>query len=369
MSRRTEDEYAPVEVSPPGLTLEETLGERCMSQAQLAERTGRPRKTINEIIKGRAAITPETAIQLERVLGIPASFWNERQKQFEESRARNQAHLELTASAEWPKCFPFAQMARQGWISRASSGVAKVEALLRFFQVGSPQEWAKVYGAPRMGTTFRQSKSFRTDPYALSAWIRKGEIGVSELHCGAFDRRGFRGALVEVRRLVRDLPDDFASKLVERCASAGVAVVFVPLIKGVHAWGATRWLPGGRAMLLLSLRGRYEDVFWFSFFHEAAHLLLHDKREVFVEDTGHRPDGAEDEADTFARDYLVSPALWVPFVRTGPAFSAEAVRAFARAADTSAGVVVGRLQHERLIPPSHLNGLRRKADYAEPGAS
>jgi HTH-type transcriptional regulator/antitoxin HigA len=366
MSDRIENEYAPVEVSAPGLTLEEALEERCMSQAQLAERMGRPRKTINEIIKGRAAMTPETAIQLERVLGIPASFWNERQRQFDESRAHNRAHQELTGSTEWPRRFPYSQMARLGWVPRARSSVGKSEALLRFLQLGSPEEWAAVYGAPRMGTAFRQSQAFKNDPYALSAWIRKGEIGASALRCGTFDRRAFKAALMEVRCLVRDLPGDFATKLVERCAPAGVAVVFVPLVKGVHAWGATRRLPGDRALLLLSLRGRYEDVFWFSLFHEAAHLLLHGKQEVFVEETGYESLGAEAEADSFARDFLISPALWDSFVRPRHVFSTEAVNTFARKADIAAGVVVGRLQHEKLIPRSHLNGLRRKIDFGEP---
>ena len=53
--------------------------------AELAESTGRPRKTINEIIAGKAEITAETALQLERVLGIPASFWNNLERNYQES--------------------------------------------------------------------------------------------------------------------------------------------------------------------------------------------------------------------------------------------------------------------------------------------
>jgi len=79
------NQYCPDEVSPPGETLLEVLEERGITQAELAERTGRPRKTINEIIKGKAAITPETALQLERVLGVAASFWNARETRFRDS--------------------------------------------------------------------------------------------------------------------------------------------------------------------------------------------------------------------------------------------------------------------------------------------
>ena len=61
---------------PPGDVLLEALEERSMTQAELAGRMGRPLKTINEIVKANAAITPDTAIQLERALGVSAQFWN-----------------------------------------------------------------------------------------------------------------------------------------------------------------------------------------------------------------------------------------------------------------------------------------------------
>lgn len=82
MSNECQNQYVPDYVSPPGETLQEILEERGISQAELAERTGRPKKTISEIINGKAAITPKTALQLERVLGVSASFWNNREKQF-----------------------------------------------------------------------------------------------------------------------------------------------------------------------------------------------------------------------------------------------------------------------------------------------
>ncbi len=72
MSNPIQNQYTPDVVSPPGETLLEILEDRGMSQAELAERTGRPKKTINEIIKGKAALTPETAIQL-------SAFWARRQ--------------------------------------------------------------------------------------------------------------------------------------------------------------------------------------------------------------------------------------------------------------------------------------------------
>jgi HTH-type transcriptional regulator/antitoxin HigA len=360
MNARIENEYVPTTVSPPGVTLEEALKERDMSQAEFAERTGRPKKTINEIVRGQSAITPETAIQFERVLGIPASFWNSRQQHFDESIAWMQAERNLLKHVGWQKNFPVSHMVRHGWIPRTHAPVEKLEALLRFFRIGSPDEWEGTLTALRMGTAFRKSRAFQTNRFALSAWLRRGEIEASEMDCEPFDRNVFEGSLKLARGLTRSLAERFDDELVRLCARAGVALVFVPLIKGVHAWGATRWLPGKRAMILLSLRGKFEDLFWFSFFHEAAHILLHGKGDVFVEEIGGRGDGAEREADLFARDFLIHPSLWNTFMESNRSFSESVVLAFASVAGVSPGIVAGRLQHEGLIERSKMNDLRRK---------
>ncbi len=79
--------YAPEEISPPGETLRDLLEEKGITQAELATRMGRPRKTIHEIIAGKAAITHETALQLGLVTGVAAGFWNARERRYRSYRA------------------------------------------------------------------------------------------------------------------------------------------------------------------------------------------------------------------------------------------------------------------------------------------
>src|SRR2546428_9503399 len=88
MASMLQNEYYPDYVSPPGETLLETLEAIGMSQAELAKRMGCPVKTINEIIEKKAPITTETALQLEQVLHVPASFWLKREQHYRESLAR-----------------------------------------------------------------------------------------------------------------------------------------------------------------------------------------------------------------------------------------------------------------------------------------
>ncbi len=361
MSTEIKNEYTPEIITFPGVTLAEALEERSMSQAELSERTGRPRKTINEIIKGRTAITPETAIQLERVLGIPASFWNNRQRQFDESMARAQAMKKLRKHVDWLDNFPVAQMVKLGWMEKRESRVGQLERLLSFFSIGSPDEWEKACRAPWIETAFRESSVFETNFFALSAWLRKGEIDASSIDCSPFEKTAFKKTLEDIRIFVRDTPKGIDTIITQKCAESGVAVVFVPLIKGVHAWGATRWISPRKAILILSLRGKLEDIFWFTFYHEAAHLLLHGKRDIFVEGIKAHGD-READADSFAGDFLIPGTSWKLFMNSNQVITSDIVEEFACGIGISPAVVVGRLQHEKRIPNSQLNELRKRID-------
>ena len=356
------NQYVPDVVSPPGGTLEDMLEERGMSQAELAERTGRPKKTINEILKGKAAITPETALQLELVLGAPAAFWNQRERDYRAYLARKDEDDRLCGWAKWQQCFPLRDMIKHGWLPDVSTRADKVRALLRFFEVASPEQWQEVHAARQVN--FRKSQAYEADEAALSVWLARAEHLASEIPCQGFDKKGFRDALLEIRGLTNAPIRDAVSAAVSKCAAVGVAVALVPEVKGCRASGATRWLSADKALLQLSLRYKTNDHFWFTFFHEAGHILLHGKREVFLESNGHGDDDLHDDdddleraANKFAADLLIPPKDVERLRRLAPKTS-HAIRAFARSIGIAPGIVVGRLQHDKLLPYTHCNNLK-----------
>ena len=121
MAEHHTNQYAPDSVSLPGQTLQEVLEDRQMTQAELAERMGRPKKTVNEIIQGKAAVTPETALQLERVLGVPAGFWNNLERNYREFLARKEEEERLAASTDWLRKLPVREMVKLGWVEKRLS--------------------------------------------------------------------------------------------------------------------------------------------------------------------------------------------------------------------------------------------------------
>lgn len=362
MSELLKNQYLPDSVSPPGETLSELLNTRGMSQAELAGRTGRPVKTINEIIKGKTAITAETALQFELVLGVPASFWNNREQQYRETIAKKRETDSLTTQVNWLDKIPHKVMVEKGWIPKADNKIQLIQHLLTFFSVASPRSWDDLWGGAQV--SFRQSATLKSDPGAVAAWLRKGELEALKVPSEEFDSNRFKETLRRIRGMTRELPRNFGSIVVAECSKAGVRVVFVPELPRTCTWGATRWLSQSNALIQLSLRYKTDDHLWFTFFHEAAHILLHGKRTVIVETEDLTKDEKELEADSFAREWLIPEAEYRKFRRLDSR-SCAAISRFAYDLGIAPGIVVGRLQYDGLLARTNCNHLKKHVGWGD----
>jgi addiction module HigA family antidote len=362
MVKNKREGFCPNYAVPPGETLEETLRAMDMTQAELAQRTGRPKKTINEIVKGKAAITPETALQFERALGIRASFWNNLERNYRETLARLKEEKALRSQEEYLQELPISTLEKAGWIPKKKSAVEKLQAFLNFFGVAGIKEWKARWMRPQ--AAYHKAAAFRSNPAMVAAWLRLGEIEASKVSCKSYSANSFRASLGDLRKITVAAPNIFESKMKERCAASGVALLFVPELPGTHVYGATRWLNSNKALIQLSLRGKSDDHLWFAFFHEAAHILLHGKKEVFIEqqpdtkDGGDAIDEKEKAANQFAGEFLIPGKEYNAFLQKED-FSLAAITGFAKELGIAPGIVVGRLQHDRMIAFSQGNSLKK----------
>lgn len=369
-----QNEYFPDYAIPPGDTLSETLELLGMTQADLARRMGRPRKTINEIIQGKAAITPETALQLELVLGTPASFWNNLEQQYQETLARIAENGRLDQQADWLRKFPVADMCRKQWVSQEDNSIKQTYTLLGFFGVASVQQYDEIWDATFAQVNFRQSAARAINREATAAWLRKGELEAQAIHCTPYHAPGFRSVLEQVRPLTVKAIEDVWQLVMEKCAAAGVAIVTTPELPNTGIWGVSRWLNPQKALIQLSLRYKSDDQFWFSFFHEAGHILQHGKSKLYIRllDEGKKSDETmsqeEEQANRFAADFLIPPAELRRFLRGDRRhISKDRVLQFADELRVAPGIVVGRLQHDGYLSLKNLNGLKRRLRWSEQG--
>jgi plasmid maintenance system antidote protein VapI/Zn-dependent peptidase ImmA (M78 family) len=345
----------------PGETIREILEDRAISQVDFATRLGRSEKFVSQLVNGKAPLTYETAVELERVLGVPATFWNRSEATYRGLLARQQQVAESDERAEWARSFPVREMADKGFIARKTSPAEQTEELLSFFGVSSIDAYWDYWGSPKR-LAARMSTAYDADTPAVTAWLRAGERAAEKVRTEPYDETTFRAVLTELRTASRLSPDTWLPLMIERCASAGVAVVFVPDLPKTRCHAVSWWASRTRAVIQLGLRYTTDDQVWFSFFHEAGHLLLDDRGRSRISDLdGGGP--SEDRANAFAADFLVPSAEYAAFMSRGRPSTAQ-VLAFAEARGVAPSIVVGRLQRDGVIPYTWMNALKTKVEWA-----
>lgn len=360
----TNTPFLPDWLSPPGETISDIAEERGWSQGELARRLSYTEKHLSLLIHGKVPLTVDAAQRLERVLGGTAEFWLTREAKYQQHKARLESEERCAKEVGWLDKMPVKELMDCGAIPRMrNDGKNKpkiVEACLRFFGVQSSAAWEKHYASMQMA--FRRTRTEQSDVAAISAWLRLGELKAEALSLPGYDRAAFESALRDIRTLTRKDPGEFWPAMQQQLHEAGVLLVMVPSIPKAHVSGIARWL-NKRPMIQLSLYGKLNDRFWFSFFHEAAHLLLHasnkeEKSSIFLDDLGatYADDPKEHEANEWARDWLIPPehaeALrWLN--------RKEEIIDFADQLNIHPGIVVGRLQHEGIIDYRWFNDLKQ----------
>ena len=356
--------FQPDYAVPPGWVLEERLEANGISQAEFARRCGRSPKFISDIIAGKAPVEAKTALQFEKVLGVSANIWLGIEKRYRLHLMREAEAREAEESAEWARGFPVSELVKRGAIHSATSAGGKVTELLRFFGVASVEAWKNRYKA--VAVAFRHSPSFKSNDFALAAWLRLVEIEAETQTIDEFDRPAFAMALKGIRQLTRaEIPQalEDARKL---CNDAGVALVLVKPLPGARLSGAAWWLTPRKPVIALSARHKSDDHLWFSLFHEAAHIMLHSKKDVFVDGPNGDADAEEAEANEWAARFLLPQSAWNRFVASGEYRTGDAICGFAAEHEVAPGIIVGRLQHEERLPwNSRLNQLKVRLEWRD----
>ena len=317
-----------------------------MSIKEFAVRVSKPEKTIFAVINGSSSITTEMAVSFETVTRIPASFWLRKQQMYDEYMVRKKREEDATAAIAWMKLFPYAVMVNRGWITATKIAEEKVRYLFEFFGVSTEKAWEDYYLNKALKVAFRISLSSAKDPHAMSVWLRQGELQAAAQSLAVpFDEKKLRSTLPAMKQLMIDNPTDFFHQLQALCNSCGVVLIATETLPKAPINGATRWINNTP---VIQLSGRYKgyDNLWFNFFHEVGHILLHGKKDIFLEqdDVEGQNEAKEKEADKFASEILLSSADERDFLQNS-VFSETTILDAAKKYHTHPSILVGRLKH------------------------
>ena len=336
--------------TPPGATIKEQLDDRGMTQKEFAVRMDMSEKHISKLINGEVHLTPSVAFRLESVLGIPASFWNNLEARYQEKKIMAEEENAMDADIELSKQMPYAEMVKLGWIEATRIATERVINLRRYFEVS---RLGVIEQLLIPGIAYRRLSATDRSSYMLAVWAQKARVEARTIPVSPLNIQRLHDIVPQIRQLTLEDPKTFSPKLVEWFAECGIAMVVLPHMKGSFLHGAS-FYDGNKVVMGLTVRNHDADRFWFSLFHEVDHVL-----------EGHigQPDGPtdedEDQANIFAANTLIPPQDYQSFVHRGQ-FSENSVRRFADTIGVDPGIVVGRLQNDRIILHSQMNSMKKQ---------
>ncbi len=347
----------------PGETVREALEYSGLSQADLSERTQISEKTISLILNGQQPVTPETALKLERVLGLSYDLLVGMQAQYEadEFRLAEQQRLEEEVSF-LPQFSCFSELVKLGYVEAVKEPTRKVEELLKFFGVNSLGSVPTVFAA-----AWKKSDKHTISNESLAAWLHIGKIESLKREVQDYDAEKLKENIVKMRALTKEKAEVFAPALVDLCAEAGIVLIFTPHLKNTRVNGAARWLTPKKALVQVSLYYKYADIFWFTLFHELGHILKHSKKMSFVDDLSNpEVNEMEEQANKFAQQIIVPPEKEKEFTilktQLDTSNVKEKIIGFSKQIDIDPGIIAGRVGREmdawRFVSP-----LRRKLEF------
>ena len=338
---------------PPGETIKEQLSFRGMSQKEFAIRMSLTEKHVTNLLKGRVQLTSNVAMRLESVLGVPAIFWENLESLYREALIKVEEENQMEADAEIAKNLPYSDMVKYDWISSSKNPYEKVYNLRKFFEVSRLQ----LIDDPAINhIACRRFASGEKNDYALLAWAQKAKLEARNCETKEINISGLKKAIPDIRSMSTLPPEVFCPKLIKLFNDNGIALIFLPHIKSSALHGAS-FYDGKKIVVGLTIRRKYADIFWFSLFHEIAHIIY-----GHIGQSNGTSDNDEKEADSFARETLI-PSEELRFLVNNSALNIDTLNKFAGRIGVDVGILVGRLQHDGIIKYSQFNDLKTKYEF------
>ncbi|HEY5953775.1 MAG TPA: ImmA/IrrE family metallo-endopeptidase [Terrimicrobiaceae bacterium] len=292
---------------------------------------------VSEVLAGKRSLSLAMMRNLVK-LGIPAEVLLQEQG----------ASLPSDAALQQGHHFPIAEMVKRGWFAGFQGTVAEaksqLEDLLNRF-VGTLGPNALI---PAMNRQHVRDGSTQ-DEHALTAWrIRVATLALRETLPAYKPGAVTRDFLRELARLSYLDSGPLLAK--EFLNKNGIHLICEPHLPKTHLDGAALRLPDGSPVVALTLRFDRLDNFWFTLFHELAHVALHlyeaDVDAFFddLTDDG-KKDKGEKEADKLASESLIPESEWkaARLKKNSPTGN---VVAFAEKLRISPAIPAGRARYE-----------------------
>lgn len=350
VNKKENNDFMPSVAIAPGETIKENMKFLGMNQRELASRLDITTKHLSNIINGKVPITNETALKLENVIGPSAQFWMNLETNYGLAKTRLEEKEKLDGDLNILKDIPYNEMNKNGWVKDTRNRKERVLNLRKFFGVSNLESIKSSYAV-----AFRKHKEINEiSDYGVLAWLREAELEGLSIELDKFNKVKLKNYIPKFRELTLKNSQNFFPEMASLCAECGVSLVLIPYVPKTYICGATIWR-NNNPIIALSMKGKKADIFWFTFFHEVAHLLEHSEKQFHI---NYETDKEEDEADNEARNYLITKEQYEKFIKNDNYNDMGEITKYSKKIGIAPYILVGRLQHDGYIGRNQYNELR-----------
>lgn len=353
-------EYNDITAFHPGYYVAEVIEDMGITQEEFAARLNTTAKTVSQLVNGKCNLSRDLAKKLSVMLGTSPEVWLNLQTAYDQKLIEIELEKELAEQTKILNMIDYRYFEECGF-PPAKSPMEKTINLCSIFGISTLRKLQD----PDLVANFRTAVSTTEEKQTVNsqAWLLLALRFANEIAVQPYSAEKLKAALPEIRSMTLQSPDVFLPRLRELLAECGVAFVLLPHLKNSGVNGVMKWTSPDRAVLAINDRRAYADTFWFSLFHELKHVLQHKPQTVFLTMSTEAQQTVnqklEDEADTFAQNYLIPQKEYERFAPSRYT-SDEQICTFAASIGIHPGVVAGRMQHDKIIPHSRCASLKQR---------
>ncbi len=341
----------PFDATHPGTLLLDEINARDIKQKELAHELGVLPTFLNEIIKGKRAITADFAVLLEKALGIPADFWMRFQSQYDIDKAKikekNIRKIELMET--WnviKKYVPVNSFKKYGYIGHSlKTDIATINDI---YQVNSLDGLVNTIAEHQAVAFYRKSDKLQIEKNNMLAWSKLSEYEAAKINITEFNPDSIDQLKKELQLIFFE-NNNSKEKTKAKLQEYGIKLVYIPRFEKAPVDGFSFW-SDSNPVIALTLRYKRIDNFAFNIFHELGHIELHlqeERERRFLDIYGAKNDDRfEKQADRYAQKSLISDNQWADLINNYLPLDDEKVRDFANKYEINPAIILGRVCHE-----------------------
>ncbi len=333
----------------PGKELSDVLKNSGMSRKELAIRTNVTEKHIGTVINGERSISASFAKKLGYVFK-DARYWMDLQLEYDEDQLKIQEENEITNEeiqilTELKNVTKY--LVDNKIINNESGKVSQVIELRKFLLVSNLENIPQItYNASYRA---QLAANYNINKYVLFAWQRLCEYETENIETNiSVNKDLLRSKLSYIKSMMFGDINKGIEGLQKIFAACGIKFQVVRNFVGAPVQGFIKETANNNLILCLTIRGKRADTFWFTLFHEIAHILNDDYKSRFV-DFNSVQNEIENRADEFAKNILIDPKKYRDFIFNDRFYKWDGIVQFAQEIQVEPFIVLGRLQNDGLL--------------------